>query len=300
MDCCVRATSPIARSEVRELTRYRTSLRHERVAEANRLQKTLEGANSKLAAVASDILGRSGREMLAALVAGSQEAAGLAQLARGKLRDKIPPLEQALAGRFAAHQRFLVAQQLAHIDFLDALIARVSTEIAQRLQPLAATETLLETIPGVGEWAAEVLLAEIGTDMSRFPTAHHLASWAGLCPGNNESAGKRQSGRTRKGSPWLRTVLVEAAHAASRMQHCSLAAQYHRLAAKRGAKRAAIAVAHALIVLIYAMLTRQEAYHDVGSQYFAERDRQAAERRLVRRLEALGYTVALQPAAATG
>jgi transposase len=275
-------------------------LRHARVAEVNRLQKTLEGANSKLATIASDITGRSGRDMLAALVAGTTDAAALAHLARGALRAKIPLLAQALAGHFAAHQRFLVAQQLAHLDFLDALVDRVSAEITERLRPVEETLLRLETIPGVGRWSAEVLVAELGTDMGRFPTAGHLASWAGLCPGNNESAGKRQSGRTRKGSPWLRTVLVEAAQAASTMKHSYLAAQYHRLAAKRGAKRATIAVAHPLIVLIHAMLTRREAYHDIGGHYFEERDRQAAERRLVRRLEALGYAVALAPLVPVG
>src|SRR5215207_9085843 len=185
--------------ELRELTRYRTSLVRERTAEANRLQKTLEGANIKLAAVATDILGKSGREILAALVAGSTDAAALAQLAKGRLREKLPALERALVGRFGAHQRFLVAQQLAHLDFLDAAIAAVSAEVAERLRPVEEAVSRLDTIPGIGRYVAETLVAEIGTDMSRFPTAAHLASWAGMCPGNNESAGKRRSGKTRKG-----------------------------------------------------------------------------------------------------
>jgi transposase len=282
--------------ELRELTRYRAALVEERATEVNRLQKVLEGANIKLSAVATDILGKSGRDMLEALVQGMTDGAALAQLARGRLREKIPQLEQALAGQFGRHQRFLIAQQLAHIDFLDASLERVSAEIGDRLRPFEPELERIQTIPGMGRRTAEVLLAEIGADLSRFPSARHLASWAGLCPGNDESAGKRRSGRTRKGSPWLRTALVEAARAAARTKDTSLAAQYRRLAARRGAKRAAVAVAHTLLVIVYALLTRQlEGYQDLGTNYFDERDRQAVQRRLVRRLEALGYTVALQP-----
>jgi transposase len=282
--------------ELRELTRYRTTLVNERANEVNRLQKVLEGANIKLASVATDILGKSGHDILAALVGGSSDAAALAQLARGRLREKIPQLEQALAGQFSAHQRFLIAQQLAHIDFLDASLERVSAEIAERLRPFEVPLERLQTIAGVGRRTAEVLLAEIGSDLTRFPSAGHLASWAGLCPGNDESAGKRRSGRTRTGSPWLRTALVEAAQAAARTKDTYLAAQYRRLAARRGAKRAAVAVAHSILVVVYALLTReQESYHDLGGQYFDERDRLAVQRRLVHRLEALGYTVLLEP-----
>ncbi len=281
--------------ELRELTRYRTTLVHERADEVNRLQKVLEGANIKLSSVATDLLGKSGRAMLEALVGGSTDVAALAQLARGRLREKLPQLEQALAGQFGPHQRFLIAQQLAHIDFLDASLERVSAEIGDRLRPFEPPMERLQTIPGVGRRTTEVLLAEIGTDLSRFPTARHLASWAGLCPGNDESAGKRRSGRTRKGSPWLRTALVEAARAAARTKDTYLAAQYRRLAARRGAKRAAVAVAHSILVMVYALLTQQTEYHDLGNHYFDERDRQAVERRLVRRLEALGYNVSLQP-----
>src|SRR5919205_2954022 len=190
--------------ELRELTRYRTTVIRERTAEINRLQKTLEGANIKLASVASDVLGISARQMLDALVGGTTDAAALADLARGKLRAKLPTLERALAGRFAAHHQFLVAQHLAHIDYLDEAIARLDAAIAERLRPFEAAIARLDSIPGVGRRTAEVLLAEIGTDMGRFPTAAHLASWAGLCPGNNESAGKRKSGKTGQGSPWLR------------------------------------------------------------------------------------------------
>jgi transposase len=283
--------------EVRELTRYRTSLVRERTAEANRLQKTLEGANIKLASVATDILGKSGREILAALVAGQTDGAELAQLAHGRLREKLPQLERALAGRVGAHQRFLVAEQVAHIDFLEAAITRVSAEIVERLRPDEETLARLDTIPGVGRAVAEALLAEVGTDMTRFPSAKHLASWAGLCPGNHESAGKRRGGATRKGSPWLRACLVQAAHAAARTKGTYLAAQYRRLAARRGRAKAAVAVAHSILIIVYHVLTEGTVYCDLGANYFDERDRQAVERRLVHRLEGLGYTVSLTPAA---
>ena len=284
--------------ELRELTRYRASLVRERTAEANRLQKTLEGANIKLASVATDILGKSGREMLAALVAGEADPAALAQLAHGRLREKVPQLERALAGRFGPHQRFLVAQQLAHVDFLDESIARVSAEVAERVLPAEDAIARLDTIPGVGRTVAEALLAEIGADPARFPSAKHLASWAGLCPGNDESAGKRRGGKTRKGSPWLRACLVQAAHAAARTRGTYLAAQYRRLAARRGRAKAAVAVAHSILVIAYRLLTEGAVYRDLGANYFDERDRQAVARRLTRRLEGLGYAVSLAPCAA--
>jgi transposase len=283
--------------ELRELTRYRSSLVRERTAEANRLQKTLEGANIKLASVATDILGKSGREILAALVAGATDSTELAQLAQGRLREKIPQLERALIGRVGPHQRFLVAEQVAHIDFLDDAIARISTELAARMRPDEDAIARLDTIPGVGRVAAEALVAEIGTDVGRFPTAKHLASWAGLCPGNHESAGKRRSGTTRKGSPWLRACLVQAAHAAARTKGTYLAAQYRRLAARRGRAKAAVAVAHSILVIVYHLLTEGTVYCDLGGNYFDERDRQGVERRLVHRLEGLGYTVSLTSAA---
>ena len=233
--------------------------------------------------------GRAGR--------GETDGAELAELAQGRLREKLPQLERALVGRVGPHQRFLVAEQLAHIDFLDAAIARVSAEIAERVRPDAEAIARLDTIPGVGRAVAEVLVAEIGTDMTRFPTAKHLASWAGLCPGNHESAGKRRSGKTRKGSPWLRACLVQAAHAAARTKGTYLAAQYRRLAARRGRAKAAVAVAHTILVIAYHLLTEGTVYRDLGGNYFDERDRQAVERRLVHRLEGLGYTVSLTPAA---
>src|SRR6266576_1307027 len=230
--------------ELRELVRYRTTLVRERSAEVNRLQKTLEGANIKLASVASDPLGLSGRDMLNALIDGSTDVASMADMARGKMRAKRGLLERALAGRMEAHQRFLLAEQLCHIDGLDEGIARVSAEIAQRMRPFAEALERLDTIPGIGQRMAEILVAEIGIDMSRFPSAAHLASWAGMCPGNQESAGKRKTGRTRKGNVWLRAALIESAHSLGRGRGTYLAAQYRRLTARRGKKKAAVALGH--------------------------------------------------------
>ncbi len=283
--------------ELRELTRYRTSLIRERTAEVNRLQKTLEGANIKLAAVVTDIMGKSGREMLEALVAGSTGGAAMAELAKGKLRAKLGELERALEGRFGEHQRFMVAHQLGHIDYLDDTIAQLDAEVRRRMRPFEDEIERLDGIPGVGRRTAEALVAEIGTDTERFPTAGHLASWAGMCPGNHESAGKRQKGKTRHGNPWLRAALVEAAQAAGRKRDCYLSAQYRRLAARRGKKRAAVAVGHSILVIAYHLLERGNTYEELGGRYFDERDRQGMERRLVSRLEGMGYTVTLQPAA---
>ncbi len=229
--------------ELRELTRYRKTLIQERSAEINRVQKVLEGANIKLGSVATNVLGVSGRAMLDALVNGTTDSNVLADLAQGRLRKKIPELQAALNGLIADHQRFVLGQQLAHIDSLNAMIVTCSAEIEQRFADHQELIRRLCTIPGVGQRTAETLLAEIGTDMSCFPSAKHLASWAGLCPGNHESAGKRKSGKTRKGSRWLREALVEAARAAARTRTTYLAAQYHRLAARRGGNKAAVAVA---------------------------------------------------------
>jgi len=288
-----------AQRELRELTRYRTSLINERSAAVNRLQKTLEGANIKLASVASDVLGVSSRQMLAAVVEGTTlEASALAELAHGQLRDKVPQLEQALSGRVGPHQRFLLAEQLAHIDALDASLERLSTEIAERMRPFDELIERLDAIPGVGRTIAEVLLAEIGADMTRFPTANHLVSWAGMCPGHNESAGKKRSGKTRKGSPWLRAALVQAAHAAARAKQTYLAAQYRRLTARRGTKKAAVAVGHSILVIVYHLLTDPDCpYVDLGATYFDQRDPGAVQRRLIHRLEALGYHVQVTPLA---
>jgi transposase len=282
--------------ELRELVRYRTTLVRERSAEVNRLQKTLEGANIKLASVASDPLGLSGRQMLDALVGGSTDTVAMAELARGKMRAKRGLLERALAGRMAAHQRFLLTEQLCHIDALDDSIARVSAEIAERMRPFAEALERLDTIPGVGPRMSEILIAEIGVDMRRFPSAAHLASWAGMCPGNQESAGKRKSGKTRKGNVWLRAALIEAAHALGRGRGTYLAAQYRRLTARRGKKKAAVALGHAILVIVYHVLKRAEVYQDLGVHYFDESRRERVERGLVQRLKNLGYKVTLEPA----
>lgn len=281
--------------ELRELTRYRTALVRERTREVNRVQKTLEGANVKLGDVASNVLGVSGRAMLQGLVAGSTDTATLADLARGKLRDKRAALERALSGRMGPHQRFLLAEQLTHIDTLDDAIERVSGEIAARVLPFESEIERLDAIPGVGRRTAEALVAEMGTDMSRFPTAAHLASWAGMCPGNHESAGKQQSGKTRSGNKWLKAALVEAAQAVSRTKGTYLAAQYRRLATRRGKQKATVAVGHSLLVIAYHLLADGHDYDDLGASYFDERNRQLVERRLVRRLEDLGYRVNLEP-----
>jgi transposase len=284
--------------ELRELVRYRKSLIRERAAEVNRVQKVLEGANIKLASVASDVLGKSGRAMLEALSAGATDPKALAALARGKLQDKQAELERALRGVVGEHQRMVLATQLRHISYLDEEIERLGAEVAKRQRPFEDALERLQTIPGVGKRTAEVLVAEIGTDMSRFPTAGHLASWAGLCPGQNESAGKRMSGRTRKGNASVRESLTESARAAGRTRRTYLSAQYHRIAARRGAKRAAVAVAHTILVIAYHLLRDGGTYEDLGPNYFDERDKSATVKRSVARIERLGYNVLLTPKAA--
>ncbi len=284
--------------ELRELTRYRKTLVQDRAELVNRVQKVLETANIKLAAVATDVLGASGRAMLAAIIAGEADADALAELARGRLRAKLPALRQALEGRVEPHHRFLLARLLEHIDFLEQTLATVQTEIEQRLQPYQAAVERVQTIPGVGPLAAATIVAEIGVDMSRFPSAKHLASWAGLCPGNRESGGKRLSGKTRKGDVWLRAVLLEVAWAVSHTKDNYLAAQYHRLAQRGGAKRAALAIAHQVLIIIYHLLREGTTYTDLGADYWEQRDKGKIERQHVRRLEQLGYTVTLSPARA--
>jgi transposase len=287
-----------AQRELRELTRYRAAKVRERAREVVRLQQTLEGANIKLGAVATDILGKSGRQILAALVDGATDAAALAELARGRLRAKLPQLERALAGRFGAHQRFLVAEQLAQIDALEAAIARLSAEIAERLRPFEAILERLETIPGVGRRVAEVVVAEVGVEMARFATAAHLASWAGLCPGNDESAGKRRSGKTRKGNRWLRGAVLQAAWGAIRTKGSYFGAQFRRIAKRRGEKRAAVAVAHSLLTVIYHVLTRGVFYEEAGAAVFERREPGQVADYHRRRLEELGYEVRLEPKSA--
>jgi transposase len=283
---------------LRNLTRYRKSNIRDRQREANRLHKMMEDTGIKLDCVASDLLGKSGRAMLDALVLGTTDPNVLADLARGVLRKKIPALREALEGRFDAEHALVVGQILAHIDFLDAAIARLSDAIEQQIAPLAPAVELLCTIPGVERRAAEVLIAETGGDMTAFPTAAHLASWAGVCPGNNESAGKRRSGRSRQGSKWLRGTLIEAARAAARTRDTYLNAQYRRVRARRGANRASLAVAHSLLVAVWHMLQTGETYHDPGGDYYTRRDPARTTRRLVAQLERLGHTVTLQEGAA--
>jgi transposase len=246
--------------ELRDLTRHRKVLIQERQRAANRLHKLLQDAGLKLASVATDILGVSGRAMLGALVEGTTDPGVLADLARGKLRKKLPALRQALAGRFRPHHAFLVGQLLAHVDYLDEAITTVSEEIEARLAPFEAHLTRLDTVPGIARRTAEVIIAEIGVDMTVFPNEHHLASWAGMCPGNNESAGKHKSGKTRKGDRWLRTALVEAAAAAIRTKDSALAARYRRVMRHRGHKKAVVAVAHAMLRAVYHVLADGTPY----------------------------------------
>jgi transposase len=284
--------------ELRDLTRYRKAKIEERTREVQRLDKVLQDAGIKLSSVASEVLGVSGRAMLDALVSGTHDPELLAELARGALRRKLPQLREALEGRFTGHHALIVAQMLASIDFLDETVAALSARIEELVAPFSRQVELLDTIPGVDKKTAELLLAEIGPDMSRFPNHRHLASWAGLCPGNNESAGKRKSGRTRKGSKWLRAGLTESAKAAARTKGTYLSAHYHRIKGRRGPGKATVAVAHSILVAAYHMLERGVPYHDLGEDYFHRRQAEHAERyktRLVRQLERLGHKVTLEP-----
>jgi transposase len=323
---------PQPQRALRELTRYRTRLVQERARVINRVQKLLEGANIKLASVATDIMGVSARAMLAEIVAGQTDAEVMADLARGRMRNKIPELEKALTGVVQPHQRFVLAQQLDHIDFLDEKVETLSLRIEQQLESMSwpdepaepgadenteedspatdkselpltwnAAVALLDTIPGVNRRIAEVMLAEMGLDMSQFPTADHLASWAGLAPGNYQSGGKRYSGRTTKGNKPLASIMVQAAWPAVRTKNTFLKSRYHRLAARRGKKRAIVAVAHSILVSAWHMLTYQQPYQELGGDYFDQRKKDTKVSYLVRRLEKLtggSVSIELQPAAA--
>jgi transposase len=284
--------------ELRDLTRYRTKLGDEHKSEVNRVQKVLEDANIKLASVASDVMGVSGRAMLDQIVGGQTDPAILAELAKGRLRDKQALLLKALSGRVRAHHRFMLAQHLSHIDFLDEAMAQLDQQIQEQMRPFAAVLATWDSLPGINQRIAEIIVAEIGADLVPFEDAEHLASWAGMCPGNNESAGKRKSGKTRKGSPWLRRALVEAAHGAAHTKGKYFQGLYRRLAARRGTQRAAVAVGHSLLVTGYYLITRQTKYEDLGGNYFDERNREGVKRRAVKRLEKLGYRVDLAPIAA--
>jgi transposase len=285
--------------ELRDLTRYRKSLVWERGREANRLQKVLEDANIKLASVASRPLGASGKAMLRALCAGESDPEALADLAKGKLRAKLPALRAALEGRFRAHHALLVSHLLAHIEYLDETIAQLTAEVEERMRPFERQRELLCTIPGVAERTAEVIIAELGPDVERFPSHRHAASWAAVCPGHDESAGKRRSGKTRKGDRWLRVALIEAANsAAGRTKDTYLRAQYLRIKRRRGHKKAIVAVAHSILVSAYHVLAEGRPYDELGGDYFLRReDRERVAKRLVRQLERLGHSVTLEPVA---
>ncbi len=285
--------------ELRDLTRYRKTQVEERSREVQRLDKVLQDAGIKLSSVASKTLGVSVRRMLDALVAGTHDPELLAELACGRLRRKLPALQEALSGRFRSeHHGLLVAQILAHVDYLDETIATLSERIEQLIAPFSRECELLQTIPGVGPTGAEVLIAEIGVDMSVFPTDAHLASWAGQCPGNHQSAGKRRSGRPRHGSRWLQATLTESAKAASRSKGTYLSAQYTRLRGRRGPGKATGALRHSILIAAYHILDQKIAYRELGADYFDRRTTEQRTKRLVRQLEKLGHTVTLEPLAA--
>jgi transposase len=276
--------------ELRDLTRQRRQLIQAKATVANRIQKVLEDANIKLASVATDVLGVSGRDMLEALIAGKENPQQLADLARRRLRAKIPQLQLALRGRVTDHHRFLLRLLMDELEHLEGLIARLTARITEVMAvPFAEAVQCLATIPGIDEWAAQNILAEIGTDMNQFPSAGHLASWTGLCSGN------RQSGRTTKGNRWLRATLVQVAWAASHTKNTYLAAQYRRLASRRGKKRALIALGHTILVIVYHLLKKESTYQDLGPNYLDRLDMERLTRGLVNRLERLGHEVILKP-----
>ena len=283
---------------LRNLTRYRKTQIAERQREANRLHKALEDTGIKLDTVASDILGVSGRAMLAALISGTTDPALLAELSKGSMRRKIPALREALEGRFDELHSVWIGAILAHIDFLDEQIDSLTEAIGRQIAPFEPAVELLRTIPGVQRRTAEAVISEIGVDMSVFPTAKHLASWAGQCPGNDQSAGKRRSGHTRKGSKWLDLALGESAMAAIRCKDTYLAAQYQRLRPRCGHRKALGAVKHSMICAVWHMLTTGELYDDLGSNYFRQRNPERTAKRLIAQLEALGHHVTLQEAVA--
>ena len=289
---------PQDQRDLRDLTRERTNFVRQRASVINRLQKVLESANLKLGDVAADVAGVSGRAILAAIVAGEDDAAALAELARGKLRSKRAALEQALTGRVRAHHRFLLSEFLCQLDSLEETIAHFDEQIQTACAADEEVVALVDEIPGFGRELAEVLVAELGTNMAQFPSERQAAAWAGVAPGNNESAGKRRSGRTRKGNPWLRTALVQAARAAVRKKGSYFAAQYRRIAARRGAGRAMMAVAHSLLVIAYHVIKRREPYRELGADYFTRLKPEARAKGLARQLEKLGYQVTLTPRAA--
>jgi transposase len=288
---------PQAIRELRDLTRYRKRLVQSHASECQRIQKTLEDAGIRLGSVASDVLGVSGRAMLRALIAGERNAAVLAEMAKGRMRKKIPELREALNGRFREHHALLVELALTHVEQIEGAIARLDAEVDKVIAPFAVARDLLDTITGVGKRAAECIIAEIGVEMGRFPTAGHLASWAGSCPGNNITGGKRRSGKTTKGDVWLQEILVECAWAAARAKDTYLQAQFWRLARRIGKKRAAVAVGHSILVIAWHLLSDGCTYEDLGGDFFVKRDTDRARQRAIAQLEALGYKVSLEQAA---
>ncbi len=281
--------------ELRDLTRYRKALIYERGRAVNRLHKVLEDAGVKLACVATDVMGVSGRAMMRELIEGHADADALAELAKGKLRKKLPELRKALVGRFRTHHAFMLERMLAHIDVLEDDIAALSARIEEQISPFAAKLQLLCTIPGVQQRTAEVIIAETGGDMSAFPSAKHLASWAGVCPGQRESAGKRKSSKTRKGSPWLRATLIESARGAARTKESYLSERYRQLARRRGDKKAIIAIAHEILTATYHMLSTGELYRETGPAPLREHAAERARNRAIKQLERLGHKVILEP-----
>jgi transposase len=285
--------------ELRGLLRTRKQLVREKASHTQRIQKTLEDANLKLSSAISNILGATGRAMLDAIVEGESDPERLAKLARPGIKASPDKLREALRGRITAHHRFLIRLHLAQIDALDTSLASIDKEVGLSLEPFRVAVDLLKSIPGVSDLAAQVIVSEIGTDMSRFPTAGHLVSWAGLCPRNDESAGKRRSTRLRHGAPWLKTLLVQCAWAAAtRKKDGYLRAQYLRIRARRGIKKAIVAVAASILSAAYHMLRNGTYWNDLGSDYFAQRDQKRTADRLVRRLTDLGFNVQIQPVAA--
>lgn len=281
--------------ELRELIRLRKSLSQQKSQAVNRIQKVLEGGNIKLSNVATDVMGASGRAMLKAMIAGVTDPAELAGLARGSLRNKRISLEQALKGLVEEHQKMMLASLIRQIDFLDGEISRLDSEVEKRMRPFESEIKLLCEIPGIGHQIAETIIAEIGTDMSRFPSAAHLASWAKVCPGNNESAGKRHHGRTGHANPWLSAALVQAGWAAVRNKTNYFHSQFCRLSGRLGKKKAIIAVVHSILVTIYHMLHDHTDYKDLGVDYFERTNQLRIIRKAVNRIEHLGYKVVLEP-----
>jgi transposase len=287
-----------AQRDLRDLTRYRTQLTNERSAAVNRVQKVLEDANIKLDSVVTDIQGVSARQMLAGLIEGQEDGEALAELAKGRMRHKIPELVAALTGYVRPHHRFMLAELLTHMDQLNQQLTQLNERIEAQTAPQADLIARLDEIPGVGQHTAEILLAEVGCTVEQFPSEKHLASWACLCPGNNISANKRRSGKTRKGQKWLRTALSEAAWAASRTKDTYLSAQFHRLRARRGAKRAAVAVAHSILHIVYHLMKDPTAtFQELGGDYFVKRNKGDQKRRALKTLAALGYAAELTPVA---